>query len=131
MVDFIIVSLMSIPNSFQVLKPIGGVNARPLLIDPLTRPDEDVVEVAALEAEDVVLGYDVRDIGVLRFDEVYAFPVGSELGELLNPLAETELDKLYCAPDKYCAPAKVARRANGVTMKDFPKCILIYQDINK
>lgn len=88
------------PNSFHVLKPIGGVKARPLLIDPLTRFEEDGDEVAALEAEDVKLGFDVRDIGVLRFDEVYALPVGSELGELLTPLVEVEFNKLYCAAIK-------------------------------
>jgi hypothetical protein len=55
MVDFIIVSLISIPNSFQVLKPMGGVNARPLLIDPLTRFKVPGAEVEAVKADEVGL----------------------------------------------------------------------------
>jgi hypothetical protein len=77
------VSLMLIPNSFQVLKPIGGVKARPLLMDPLTSPEGPETEVEVLAADDVVVGYAVRDIAMLRFEEVYEFPVGCMLGELL------------------------------------------------
>ena len=62
---------------------MGGVRARPLLIDPLTRSDELGTKVEVLAADgDVVVGYAVRVIGMLRFEEVYEVPVGTGLGEL-------------------------------------------------